>query len=161
MKQQNRSDGISEAVLKTTGNPLNDSLLEFVLLAPERARIDSGLADVSEELQPALFIEAYLRADEHFRAYESLKTRRGASPDCIKAFELAAAATAYHLDNIFQPKTAYGQRYAKTACAPRAREIAEEWNWQKEKFTIQRDRFISETCLSKYVTIKPLGDATR
>jgi Tfp pilus assembly protein PilF len=155
LKHRARADGISEAVLKPTGNPLNDSLLEFALLAPEQSRIDSGLRDVGGEIQPALFVEAYLRADEQFRAYESMKTRRAASADCLQVFELAAAATAYHLDSLFEPKTAYGPRYAKSGSAPRARELAEDWHRQEDDFADQRDRFISETHLSKHVMFQP------
>jgi hypothetical protein len=155
LKHQDRVAGIPEPVLKPTGRSFDDSLLEFALLAPEQARIDSELCDVPNEVLPALFVEMYLRADEQFRAYEAMKTQRGASADCFKIFELAAATTAFHLDYLFQPKTAYGQRHAKSACAPRARELAEEWSRQEEDFAGQRERFISETILSKHVTFQP------
>jgi Tfp pilus assembly protein PilF len=160
-KHQDRADGIPEPVFKPTGKSFDDSLLEFALLAPEQNRIDSGLCDVTGEILPALFVEMYLRADEQFRAYEAMKTQRGATADCIKTFELAAATTAFHLDYLFQPKTAYGPRYAKAACAPRARELAEDWSRQEDDFAGQRDRFISETILSKQVTFLPTDDSIR
>jgi Flp pilus assembly protein TadD len=161
LKHQYRADRIPEPVFIPTGRSFDDSLLEFALLVPDQIRIANGLQSVPEEIQPALFIESYLRADEQFRAYEAMKTQRGTSADCIKAFELAAATTAYHLDYLFQPKTAYGTRYAKSACAPRARELADEWIQQEEDYAGQQNHFISETILSKHITFQPPDDSIR